>query len=101
MNKQMPASENEMGALAEDARALITATADATSEKVVAARKRLAAALERGKEFYGQARNKAVEGAQAADESIRGHPYQSLGIAFGIGAVVGLLVSRVWSHDGD
>lgn len=90
----MPDSENDIHTLAEGARALIAATADVTGEKVVAARKSLAAALERGREFYDQARDKAVEGVHAAEKCARRHPYQLLGIAFGIGAVVGLLVSR-------
>ena len=45
MNKQTQAISNDMGALAEDARALMAATADVAGEKVGEARKRLAAAL--------------------------------------------------------
>ena len=50
-----------MSTLAEDARALMAATADVAGEKVSEARKRLAAALESGKELYGRVRDKAVE----------------------------------------
>ncbi len=46
MNKQTQATSNDMGTLAEDARALMAATADVAGEKVSEARKRLAAALE-------------------------------------------------------
>ena len=60
-----------MGQLAEDASALITATAGVAGEKVGEARKRLAAALERGKVIAGNVRDKAVEGAKAADEAVR------------------------------
>ena len=83
-----------MSQLAEDARALMTATADVAGEKVGEARKRLAAALERGKEIYGRVREKAVEGAKATDEAVHEHPYQAIGIALGVGAVLGYLVSR-------
>ena len=47
MNKHTQATSNDIGALAEDARALMSATADVAGEKVGEARKRLADALER------------------------------------------------------
>jgi len=62
MNKQIQTVSDAMGTLAEDARNLMTATADVAGEKVSDARKRLAAALERGKEIYGRAKREAVEG---------------------------------------
>jgi ElaB/YqjD/DUF883 family membrane-anchored ribosome-binding protein len=80
--------------LAEDAQELLAATAHVAETKVVDARKRLTAALERGKEAWGQAQDYAVTQAKAADEVIRDHPYQSIGIAFGVGALVGLLLRR-------
>ena len=90
-----------MGTLAEDARALMAATADVAGEKVGEARKRLAAALERGKEIYGCVREKAVEGAKATDQAVHEHPYQSIGIAFGVGALIGYLLARRHSRKGD
>ena len=94
MNKQSQASENDLGTLAEDARALIAATADVAGEKVGEARKRLAAALESGKEIDGRVREKAVEGAKVADQTVRENPYQAIAIAVGVGAVLGFLVAR-------
>ena len=79
----------------------MAATADVAGEKVSEARKRLAAALERGKEIYGRVSEKAVEGAKAADEAVHEHPYQAIGIAFGVGALLGYLVSRRCSRNGD
>ena len=90
-----------MGQLAEDARALMTATADVAGEKVGEARKRLAAALEAGKEIVGRARDKAVEGAKATDQAVHEHPYQVIGIALGVGALLGYLVARRCSRNGD
>jgi ElaB/YqjD/DUF883 family membrane-anchored ribosome-binding protein len=49
MNKPSETTSNETHTLAEDARALMDATADVAGEKVGDARKRLAAALERAK----------------------------------------------------
>ncbi|HLX96278.1 MAG TPA: DUF883 family protein [Verrucomicrobiae bacterium] len=90
-----------MGTLAEDARALMAATADVAGEKVSEARKRLAAALESGKKILGRVKDKAVEGAKATDEAVREHPYQALAVAFGIGAIAGYLISRRCSRNGD
>ena len=97
MSKQKEESHHDMGQLAEDARALMAATADVAGEKVGEARKRLAAALERGmeggKELCDRVREKASEGAQMADEAVRKHPYQAIGIALGVGALIGLVVA--------
>ena len=101
MNKQTQAIYNDAAQLAEDARALMVATADVAGEKVGEARKRLAAALERGKEVYGCVRAKAVESAKAADEAVHEHPYQAIGIAVGVGALIGYLISRRCSRNGD
>jgi ElaB/YqjD/DUF883 family membrane-anchored ribosome-binding protein len=94
MNKSTPETSTDLGTLAEDAHALMTATADVAGEKVGEARKRLAAALERAKEMAGRVRDKAVEGAKAADQAVHEHPYQAMAIAFGVGAIIGYLAAR-------
>jgi ElaB/YqjD/DUF883 family membrane-anchored ribosome-binding protein len=101
MDKHKQADENDMGTLAEDARALMVATADVAGDKVAKARKRLAVALENGKKMLGRVKDTAVEGAQAADEAVREHPYQAIGIAFGVGVLIGYLASRRCGRNGD
>src|SRR5688572_1925336 len=101
MNKQSQAIIKDVGRLAEDARALMAATADVAGEKVHEARKRLADALDSGKECYGRAREKAVESARAADRAVHEHPYQAIGIALGVGAFIGFLAARRCSRDSD
>jgi ElaB/YqjD/DUF883 family membrane-anchored ribosome-binding protein len=101
MSKQTQAIRDDMGQLAEDARALMVATADVAGDKVGEARKRLAAALERGKDIYGCVRDKAVEGVKAADEAVHEHPYQAMAIAFGVGALIGYLAARRCSRNCD
>ena len=92
---------DETRQLAEDARALMAATADVAGEKVKEARKRLAAVLDHGKEIFGRVREKTVEGAKAADEAVRAHPYQAIAVGFGIGAVLGYLLARRCMGDRD
>ena len=101
MDRQRQAVSNDIGTLAEDARALMAATADVAGEKVGEARKRLAAALENGKEIYGRVREKAVEGAKVADQTVRENPYQAIGIALGVGAILGYLVARRFTRSCD
>lgn len=93
MSKQTQAISNEMNKLAEDAQALLSATADVAGEKVGEARKRLAAAVERGREVYGRVREQAIEGAKVTDEVVREHPYQAIGIGVGVGAILGYLLA--------
>lgn len=94
MSKETQAISHDVSQLAEDARALMAATADVAGEKVGEARKRLAAALESGKEIYGRVRDKAVEGAKVADKTVRENPYQAIAIGVGVGALIGYLVAR-------
>jgi ElaB/YqjD/DUF883 family membrane-anchored ribosome-binding protein len=101
MDKQAQAIGNDMGQLAEDARALLAATADVAGEKVGEARKRLTAALERGKEIAGCVRDKAVAGAKATDEAVRANPYQAIAIGVGIGVLVGYFAGRRCSRNCD
>ncbi|MCI0745746.1 MAG: hypothetical protein L0Y58_10105 [Verrucomicrobia subdivision 3 bacterium] len=37
---------------------------------------------------------KTVAGARATDRAIRQHPYESIGIAFGLGVLIGVLINR-------
>jgi ElaB/YqjD/DUF883 family membrane-anchored ribosome-binding protein len=79
----------------------MVATADVAGEKVSEARKRLSAALDRGREMYGRAREQAIEGAKVADEAVHEHPYQAIAIGVGVGALLGYLITRRCSRNGD
>ena len=99
MNEQT--LNNDLGQVAEDARALMNATADVAGEKVADARKRLANALERAKEIAGRVREKTVAAAKATDEAVHEHPYQAIAIGVGVGAIVGFLIARRCSRNRD
>ncbi|HSY75146.1 MAG TPA: hypothetical protein VK810_06730 [Dongiaceae bacterium] len=80
--------------LLEDAKDLLAATAHVAEEKVVEARKRLGAAIEKGKDAWNSVQEKAVAGAKATDQVIRDNPYKALGIALGAGVLIGYLLRR-------
>jgi ElaB/YqjD/DUF883 family membrane-anchored ribosome-binding protein len=46
------------------------------------------------KAIIQRAEEKAVERAKAADKVIREHPYQTIGLAFGLGLLIGILARR-------
>jgi ElaB/YqjD/DUF883 family membrane-anchored ribosome-binding protein len=85
---------NELREVVEDGEELLRAGANELSEKGMAARQRLATALDAAKETGRKLQERTVAGAKATDRVIREHPYQSLGIAFGVGLLIGVLVNR-------
>jgi ElaB/YqjD/DUF883 family membrane-anchored ribosome-binding protein len=87
MNKPLRALGDDAGDLAEDVRSLLAATANSVEDQVVAARKRLA-------DSFDKSRNLAERGARRADGFVRGHSYETAAIAFGLGALAVLMLSR-------
>ena len=81
-----------------DAEELLRATASQAGEKVTAAREKVRDSLLRAKtELAGvddELIDKGMEAARAADGYVRDHPWHAVGIAAGIGLVIGLLISR-------
>ena len=84
----------DLKAVVQDGEALLRAGAQNLSERGLAARARLAAALAVARETRGRLEAKALAGAKATDQLIRQHPYESVGIAFGVGLLIGALVNR-------
>ena len=77
--------------LVRDAEELVRATGGDLADK---SKTELAAALERVKASCGRLQTRAAAGARQADQIIREYPYQSIGIAFGVGLLIGVLVNR-------
>jgi ElaB/YqjD/DUF883 family membrane-anchored ribosome-binding protein len=89
---------HDLKVIAHDAEDLIKATAGDVSEKAREARSRLMAGVESAKascaRLQDQVQEKAIASAKATDKAIRSHPYESIGIAFGVGLLIGVLVCR-------
>ena len=77
--------------LLHDAERALSNGAGAAGEKFEALRERMRSALEAG-------RDEAKRRAQQADEMVHEHPYYAVGIAAGVGALIGILVSRRFSN---
>jgi ElaB/YqjD/DUF883 family membrane-anchored ribosome-binding protein len=55
---------------------------------------KLTSALNAAKTTYLDLQDRAIDGAKKTDTLIRDNPYQSMGIAFGVGLLAGVLVMR-------
>ena len=84
----------DLKAVVRDGEELLKAGAKDLGERGMAARDRLAAALQTARETGRKLEEQAVAGVKAAERLIRQHPYESIGIAFGVGLVIGVLVNR-------
>jgi ElaB/YqjD/DUF883 family membrane-anchored ribosome-binding protein len=81
-----------------DAEALLRATSAQTGEKIQEARARAEESLKQARtrltQLEDQAYQRARELADSTESYVRENPWQSLGIAAGVGILVGLLLSR-------
>ncbi|HEX3798094.1 MAG TPA: DUF883 domain-containing protein [Verrucomicrobiae bacterium] len=80
--------------LTDDTRALIDAAAQAAEEKVEQTHDQVVSVLESARKTYDTMQKQAIQSAKAADKLVRENPYRAAGIAFGVGALVGFLLSR-------
>ena len=68
--------------------------AQPTAEEANNLRKKLEATMEKAKVMYENLQEKAAHAAKSADKTVREHPYQVIGIAFGVGLLIGILAMR-------
>ena len=57
-------------------------------------RAKLEATIEKAKAACERLEEKTVAAAKATDKAVREHPYQAVGIAFGLGLLIGVLAMR-------
>ena len=88
----------DLRAVIMDAEELLRATATQAGEKVSAVRERIHANLITARARLEDAEalmlEKTKEAARATDEYVHDHPWRAVGIAAGVGLVVGMLISR-------
>jgi ElaB/YqjD/DUF883 family membrane-anchored ribosome-binding protein len=81
----------DVSVLLQEAETLIQASSANLSQ---ASKAQLESALARMKARGERIKQQAIASARATDRVIRQYPYQSLGVVFGLGIVVGLLLRR-------
>lgn len=81
-----------------DAEELLKATAGQAGDKVSAARERIQESLSAARARLGEAQEamleKTKQAARATDEYVHENPWRAVGIAAGVGLVIGMLISR-------
>ena len=55
---------------------------------------KLETAIERAKDTCERLEEKAAAAARATDKVIKKHPYEAIGVALGLGVLIGVLVMR-------
>jgi ElaB/YqjD/DUF883 family membrane-anchored ribosome-binding protein len=84
--------------LADEAEALLKATARAGDEKVTETRERLRGEVahlrERLADLEVRASSRVKDAAHRTDEVVHAHPYTAMGVAAAIGLLAGLLIGR-------
>lgn len=82
----------------DDAEALLRATSTQTGERIQEVRARAEESLRQARARLSQVEEDALkqarEVADATEEYVRENPWQSVGIAAGVGLLLGLLLSR-------
>lgn len=96
MNSQIDTEAliTDLKAMVRDSEQLLQSVAGASGEKAEALRERLAQAVTAAQESCKIIESTARQKLAAADETIRDHPYQSIGVALAAGVVLGVLLAR-------
>jgi ElaB/YqjD/DUF883 family membrane-anchored ribosome-binding protein len=100
MNSEVTTDQliDDLKTVMSDAEALLKATSAQTGEKIQEVRARAEESLRQAKQrltaVEEEALRRARELADATEEYVRDNPWQSVGIAAGVGLVLGLLLSR-------
>ena len=85
-------------AVVADAEELLRATASQAGEKVAVARERIQDSLHQAKVKLAEAEDiivqKSRQAARATDDYVHENPWQAVGVAAGVGLVIGLLIGR-------
>jgi ElaB/YqjD/DUF883 family membrane-anchored ribosome-binding protein len=83
---------DDLKTLGRDADRLVKATTGDAKDGLIGARARLDQAIVSARHTCEQAKQKVRKGIEDADELVRQKPYQSIGLAFGAGLLIGALV---------
>jgi ElaB/YqjD/DUF883 family membrane-anchored ribosome-binding protein len=100
MKTQRPGAEamntalEDLKALVRDAEDVLANAGDAAGEQVTDLQERMRKALDASRSRLNDMRDSAREHLDEYDEYVRSHPYQSIGMAVAVGALLGVLLGR-------
>lgn len=91
-------THQDLKELIQEAEQALSHTAGDAGEKFDELRERLRAAIDQGRSTFENLRSETIRHARQADTLIRDNPYYAIGVAAGVGALIGILVSRTGHH---
>lgn len=98
LTSNIKTTRNDMKTLVKDAQELFLEAAQVSGDKAEELRAKglvlLDSAMEKAQELQAIAVEKGKVAAHATDEFVHEHPWKAVGIAAGVGLLLGLLISR-------
>lgn len=85
---------NDLGSAVREGEDLLEKTSGELGEESRHLRAKLQAAIDRAKAVYERLEEKTVAAAKATDKAVHEHPYHAMGLAFGVGLLIGVLATR-------
>ena len=89
---------SDLHALVEDVESLLKGTAGQADSKLDEIRNRLAGTVANARvtcrDLKSKASSQVRQGIETTDATVRAHPWESVGVAFAVGLVVGVLIGR-------
>jgi ElaB/YqjD/DUF883 family membrane-anchored ribosome-binding protein len=93
MKKHSRSTEHDQR-VSDHAKSLIAATSHLTDSKVAEAREKPSEVIDSAKAAVEYVEERAVDTVKQTDEFIREKPYQAVGLAIGIGTLIGFCIAR-------
>ena len=84
----------DLKTIAHDAEKILISSAESAGEKAYHVKEKIISAFDTTKVSMKNIENQAIQAVKSTDTNIRKHPYQSIGIALGVGTVIGALAAR-------
>jgi len=82
---------DDLKTLGHDADTLVKATAGDAKDQACELRQQIGKAMDSARRTCERTEEKVRRGIKATDELVREKPYQSIGLAFGVGLIIGAL----------
>lgn len=94
LGESMNTAIDDLRALVRDAEQVLANAGDAAGEQAADLQARMREALDASRDRLHELKASAREHLDEYDEYVRAHPYQSIGVAVAIGALIGVLLGR-------
>ena len=99
INSSLSDLRNDLQAVARDAEALLKATANVTGEKIEEVRARTQDTVRRAYDHLYERNQQVRRFASSTDSYVRDNSWTAIGVAVGVGLLLGVLASNMTSRE--